>query len=192
MRKGQKTRQMIVEQSRKLFAEKGYDMTKTMHIADQCGVSEATIYKYFNSKLDLLMETISHEKLEIPESSSLHHKRTEELLELYVRQLTRAVLTNFEQYAILFRETPLHEEISKKYVQYTYEQNEVSKELQVRINNGDLSGVCDFELLNVGIISSIIAMSTHHRIHKGKQTSLFDEQKIEQFVDFILHGALRS
>lgn len=41
-----------------LFAKQGYDGTSTAQIAEHAGVSQATIFKYFKTKQDLLMAII--------------------------------------------------------------------------------------------------------------------------------------
>jgi TetR/AcrR family fatty acid metabolism transcriptional regulator len=45
----------IMAVTRAMLAEKGYENIVTAEVAERCGVSEATIYKYFDSKRDLLM-----------------------------------------------------------------------------------------------------------------------------------------
>ncbi len=44
----------IMAVTRAMLAEKGYENIVTAEVAERCGVSEATIYKYFDSKRDLL------------------------------------------------------------------------------------------------------------------------------------------
>lgn len=44
----------ILEVTRTLLGERGYENLVTTEIADHCGISEATIYKYFETKRDLL------------------------------------------------------------------------------------------------------------------------------------------
>ncbi len=46
----------IISVTRDLLAEKGYDRLLTTEIAERCGLSEAAIYKYFDSKRDLLIQ----------------------------------------------------------------------------------------------------------------------------------------
>lgn len=41
--------------TRQMLSEKGYEKIVTSEVADRCGISEATIYKYFTSKRDLLV-----------------------------------------------------------------------------------------------------------------------------------------
>ncbi len=46
----------IMAMTRLMLAEKGYDNIVTPEVAERCGISEATIYKYFDSKRDLLIK----------------------------------------------------------------------------------------------------------------------------------------
>lgn len=45
----------IMATTRKMLSEKGYEKIVTSELADRCGISEATIFKYFGSKRDLLI-----------------------------------------------------------------------------------------------------------------------------------------
>ncbi|HSV71975.1 MAG TPA: TetR/AcrR family transcriptional regulator [Methylibium sp.] len=44
----------IIATTRKLIQEKGYEGVLTTEVASRCGISEATIFKYFPTKRDLL------------------------------------------------------------------------------------------------------------------------------------------
>jgi AcrR family transcriptional regulator len=57
------TRQKIIEAAKKVFAEKSFFDATLEDIAEHSGVKKSTIYYYFTSKLDLLMEVV-HEVLE--------------------------------------------------------------------------------------------------------------------------------
>jgi AcrR family transcriptional regulator len=46
----------ILLKARELLDEKGYDRLLTTDIAERCGLSEAAIYKYFETKRDLLIQ----------------------------------------------------------------------------------------------------------------------------------------
>jgi TetR/AcrR family transcriptional regulator, fatty acid metabolism regulator protein len=46
----------ILSVTRELLDEKGYDRLLTTEIAERCGLSEAAIYKYFETKRDLLIQ----------------------------------------------------------------------------------------------------------------------------------------
>lgn len=51
-------RQQILDAAATIFADKGFQRTTTKEIADLADVAEGTIYNYFQSKDDLLMELI--------------------------------------------------------------------------------------------------------------------------------------
>jgi len=50
--------QKIIEVSKKLFFEIGYDETSTKMIAKEVGIAEGTIFNYFPTKADIFFETI--------------------------------------------------------------------------------------------------------------------------------------
>ncbi|MBK5463314.1 TetR/AcrR family transcriptional regulator [Peribacillus sp. TH27] len=91
MKKGQQTKERIINVARTLFASKGFDMTRTNEIASACNVSEATIYKYFDSKKDLLLATITPSEKEDAEVET-SHLSTDELVENHVITLIKKFL----------------------------------------------------------------------------------------------------
>lgn len=50
--------QKIIEVSKRLFFEIGYDETSTKMIAKEVGIAEGTIFNYFPTKADIFFETI--------------------------------------------------------------------------------------------------------------------------------------
>ena len=50
---GEERKQLIIEAAMKVFAEKGFQGTKTKDIANAAGVSEAMIFKFFKNKDEL-------------------------------------------------------------------------------------------------------------------------------------------
>jgi TetR/AcrR family fatty acid metabolism transcriptional regulator len=54
-RKGESTRERIIDAARKLFAENGYQKTTVMDIGREAELSEAALYEYFKGKEDLLL-----------------------------------------------------------------------------------------------------------------------------------------
>jgi len=53
-----KRKRQILAAAREVFSQKGFAEATTAEIAQQAGVSEGTIYNYFNSKRDLLVSLI--------------------------------------------------------------------------------------------------------------------------------------
>jgi AcrR family transcriptional regulator len=52
-RKKQRTRQLIADTARRLFAERGFEAVPVSEIASEAEVSEATVFNYFPTKEDL-------------------------------------------------------------------------------------------------------------------------------------------
>lgn len=50
----------LMETAIKLFSEKGYFSTSVQEIAEECGISKGSVYKYFDSKEDLLIQVFEH------------------------------------------------------------------------------------------------------------------------------------
>ncbi len=53
-RKKQRTRQLIADTARQLFAERGFEAVRVAEVARAADVSEATVFNYFPTKEDLL------------------------------------------------------------------------------------------------------------------------------------------
>jgi AcrR family transcriptional regulator len=69
-RKKQRTRQLIAETARRLFAERGFEAVPVSEIAREAEVSEATVFNYFPTKEDLV-----YHRLEAFEEDLLHSIR---------------------------------------------------------------------------------------------------------------------
>ncbi len=58
IKKSEITKEKIISKSIEIISEKGYSATSTREIAKEAGVSEATIFKYFNTKEELLNKVV--------------------------------------------------------------------------------------------------------------------------------------
>ena len=66
--RGERTRAVILEASRKLFLERGYAGTAINAITEACGISRAGFYTYFKDKrevFNILGETVYHDTMAV-------------------------------------------------------------------------------------------------------------------------------
>lgn len=57
---GEQRREAILQAARQLFSENGYEHSSMAEIAARVGVVEGTVYKYFDSKRELLLSVLTH------------------------------------------------------------------------------------------------------------------------------------
>ncbi|WP_176222051.1 TetR/AcrR family transcriptional regulator [Tuberibacillus sp. Marseille-P3662] len=188
MNKGEKTKQFILKHSRALFAKKGFDATKTSEIAKVCDISEATIYKYFESKKALLLACVTPKTELTTSTEDVSHLSLEALIERYVTNLLALIQNNREQFEILFNETYHHPELSTQYVQQIHRERPEEMEIERRIRQGDIHTISDFFLFTVGMISAVLAMTTHKEIHDKTEVNHFTPDMIREVSNFVLYG----
>jgi len=87
-RKKQRTRQLISDTARRLFAERGFDAVPVSEIAREAEVSEATVFNYFPTKEDLF-----YSRLEAFEEELLSSIRDRQPGESVIRAFGRFVTT---------------------------------------------------------------------------------------------------
>src|ERR671930_1135538 len=86
-RKKQRTRQLIAETARRLFAERSFEAVTVAEVAREADVSEATVFNYFPTKEDLFysgLEAFEEELL----ASILEREPGESVLAAFARFVT--------------------------------------------------------------------------------------------------------
>ncbi|MCA1011556.1 TetR/AcrR family transcriptional regulator [Halobacillus halophilus] len=104
----------ILESAAQLFSKNGYEATSVQDVAEVCGMSKATLYKYFSSKQTLLIEVIeyNHQRMsqrteEVKDDESLGPL---EALEQKVVVLLEEFKENHYFIQLLFRSMPEKED----------------------------------------------------------------------------------
>lgn len=187
--KGERTKQLIIERTRSLFAKKGYDMTKTSEIAKACNLSEAAVYKYFHSKKDLLIACVTPNEEQSPKQD-VKELSTESLIRVYVKEKINWIEKHQEQLKILLTESLHHHELSDIYVQQIDQENGYEKEIITRINKGEMKLISDFLLFRLGFTSSVLSILNHERISQKKYDLHFSDTLKEELTAFALYGLL--
>src|ERR1700737_4732161 len=55
-------RRNIMESAMRHFSEKGYEATCIQEIADDCGIAKGSLYKFFQSKEDLVIDLLKEQQ----------------------------------------------------------------------------------------------------------------------------------
>ncbi len=143
----QKRSVQILEAAARVFAQKGYHAATTKEIAAQAGVSEGTIYNYFQSKEDLLLSLprlISDTTL-LPALSQIlatpitSGEEEEKLLTDVLDNALQTLQSNVDFVKVLFSALPtMDEEALEEYLRRTplYFAQALEEFLQTRIAQG--------------------------------------------------------
>lgn len=97
-----------------LFSQKGYNGTSTAQIANRAGISQATIFKYFKTKSDLLTEIMQPmipelKKAFLPQLKA--HTNLEEAVHFIVQDRFQFLVQNAELIKILIQECLVNAEL---------------------------------------------------------------------------------
>ncbi len=106
-----------LESAIKLFAKQGYNGTSTLQIAKEAGVSQATVFKYFKTKEDLLYSIIVPVIPKLFSSFLGRVKKAnsvQELISYVVRDRFEFLEENRNTVRIVFSELLTNEELKKQ------------------------------------------------------------------------------
>ena len=141
-----KTKQLLIDSARLLFAKKGFEETTMNDIAAASGKGRRTLYTYFNSKEEIYQAVIDQELLRLSSDFlQVAHKvmpPEEKIVELIFAHLTLikvAVGRNGNLRAEFFRNIWQVESVRKKY-------DNVEREIIARtLSQGQQAGVFEFD-----------------------------------------------
>lgn len=109
----------ILDAATKIFASKGFRAATTKEIAAVAGVSEGTIYNYFDSKYDLLIAM--SQRLALESLQQLDHLPPQEDVRAYVTALVRdrfdLLTKNMDLIRALMPEVLVDDELRQAYVE---------------------------------------------------------------------------
>ncbi|MBB1078508.1 TetR/AcrR family transcriptional regulator [Limosilactobacillus sp. STM2_1] len=111
----------VLQTALTLFANNGFHATTTAKIAKQAGVSEGTIYKYFNSKDDLLAKLLQPILLEIKDNffSDIDYSADlTELIHFIVTDRIHFIDTNFDFIRLLMQEILTNKLANQYYTEF--------------------------------------------------------------------------
>ncbi|PEJ58259.1 hypothetical protein CN692_08235 [Bacillus sp. AFS002410] len=188
--KGERTKHHILEQSKQLFAKNGYDGTTINQIAKESKISEATIYKYFKSKLDVLITCVKPDIQEVWMEEDFSNYSIEELLRLYVEKRIKWVEMNRNQIEILISETLRHPELSEIFFQQIYRKTPIEEEIEARMLAKETNLHLEIPILSLSMITTIISILNLQKSVMGKDPMHITDDAINKMVQLILFGLI--
>ncbi len=159
----EKVRQDIIETSRALFIEEGYSQTSTKKIAKKVGVAEGTIFNYFQTKSDILIEVITGEMdPELYDAPEVDNQT--ELVEIYLdyyKKVMNPVIKMpkkimMEIFLALFKASKTAPAIMQQFAAVDFRFIDVLEDMTEKLQSKDLLKLCDKRLLAESLYSDVM------------------------------------
>ncbi len=137
----------VIMAALKLFSEKGFDATSTQEIAKESGMSQATIFKYFKTKEDLLewiIDPIMNNIIpiyivEFKQQLSEKNTSLKDLIHFAIRNRYNFLVANKEVVLILFTQILTKDNIKEKFLKMAAQRGpSVLETFKKTIANSDL------------------------------------------------------
>lgn len=180
------TKKKIIQEARKLFAERGYSATTTAEIARRVGVSEAALYKHFKSKKEMILACLTptdYVKVDI------NRNNPSESVRALIKARVNLIRSNLDSFNILYRESPNHPEIAKMFLEQIYTQDTSMEEL-MKTAQEDIPRVQSL-LYELGITSAIWSILNFEKLQEQLiPEKLPLEHMADEIADILLYGIL--
>ena len=107
-------REQILESALNIFIEKGYNGSTTMDISKEAGISEVTLFRYFDSKKQIFMDAIEPILVSSLKESLVASKDlgTMEKLEYVLKDRIKFISKNHEVIKLILMESQINPEIA--------------------------------------------------------------------------------
>jgi AcrR family transcriptional regulator len=203
MKKSEKTKLKILNSAIKIFYENGYDGTTTKEIATSSKISEGTIFKYFNSKKELLTKCIdkfiydfTNEIIFNPLEKIIKDNKDasfEEILKLIIYNRANLFSKYYKQTTIFLIEAKNHPEIKDiLLIEIIPKLDEFSKKLiEIGINKGEIKDDTNHIVTIRSLISSVFFMFINHKFINEISSGLTIEEEIDYLIEIFLYGIKR-
>lgn len=189
----QKTRNLLIDVARQLFAKRGFEDTTMNDIASESGKGRRTLYTYFSSKEEIYLAVIQNEldrltkRLdEITHMDASPEKKMVQLIFAHLEAVKDAVYRNGNLRAEFFRDIWKVEAVRKD-----FDRNEIIM-LRRIMNEGNDKG--DFDIKNVKLMSVI----THYCIKGCEVPYIYGRivvaspEELYPYVRNLVHKSLSS
>lgn len=197
MKKSKQTEQKIMIAAGEIFSEKGYSAASTSEIAKRAGVSEGTVFRYFNTKKELLIRLVKYGVEMFSEDIAIKPlieiSKGEKNGEQYLYEVSMNRYDLWVRYKDLFRivihELSFHMEIKELFDKYICEK--VEKILTVNYENYVRAGEFRDDIDSHSAIrnfSGMIFILFMEHSHSNKSSKEQMEKDIRVAIDIFING----
>jgi AcrR family transcriptional regulator len=184
------TRLRIFAAAREIFAQKGSRGATTREIAERAGVNEATIFRHFGTKNQLLQAMLDHCCNADAEERLSFVDRLDGPLDEQLRKLCLVGIERMNERRDLIRVAMAEEELNPEAGMLTWRsptvaQRKIAEYMQRKIDAGELRG--DAHDLARLLMSLTFAYVFSAKI--WERGTIEPERAVDLFVQLFLHGA---
>src|SRR6056297_3552021 len=190
LKKSEKTKQRILNETIKLMSKKGYASTSTQEIAKNANISEATIYKYYKNK-DNLLKTIVINTIEKLFESSSQEKIPKLLLASLINERLNFFDSHKKELKVIFQEMLINKKVQKYFKNEIWSKmvkvsdeifNQIKKQSKLK---DDIDGYMFRKSLFGMIFFTIIfeeILEENQEMNNNKQAVLFSEMIFDGII----------
>lgn len=161
--KALETRERIIEASRKLITEKGFDNVSMEDIALEAGVSKGSFYTYFSHKEDIIRELNKNDFLKLAEKTIVMDTSLGNRLEFYCTEFLTAIERSGMEICrqwIRNNISPMGMEEIGNRTKYDYDLDAMLKILRDAVDRRELSDDAPIEKIAVQINAHLYGLMT--------------------------------
>ncbi|MCL2399560.1 MAG: TetR/AcrR family transcriptional regulator [Defluviitaleaceae bacterium] len=190
-KRGEQTLKKICDAAEELFTKNGYYATEIHEITQKAGVATGTLYVYFPDKMSVflhLMDDLGHKlrkairlaKLAEPSASMIEQER------IAIRVFFSFVREHFGLFRIVWQAQFVDAEAFKNYYE-RFSKGYISEIVKAQ-ESGEVRGL-DPVLLSYILMGIYSFVALKHFVFDESE---LDEDTVEQLVEFISHGVLKT
>ena len=159
----EKIKSDIIETSRQLFIEEGYSQTSTKKIAKRVGIAEGTVFNYFKTKSDILIEVItgdmSAELFDGPET--INDVNVEDIYIKYYQKVCKPILKlpkkiMLDVFLAIFKASKTAPNMIKHFASIDFKFIDVLEDMSKELQAKNLIKACDARLLAESLYSDVM------------------------------------
>ncbi len=183
-------KRQIAEAALKVFSEKGYEGSTTKEIAKKARVSEGTIFKYFDTKKDMLLYTLnilSEEMLEELTEELVDGNGDKDILKNTLKKHYRLIVNNYDLLKTIFYEIQFHKELREAF--YKEILSNILDKIEKFIDELELDGNAQPRIaaeVLLGMLMGIIV--TKSAIKTGKVDVEDEEKVVSDVINILFYG----